>query len=39
MTKTLLIALSLLASVAWLQAQSQYPQTGSSQTGATASGK
>ncbi len=39
MTKTLLIALSLLASVAWLQAQSQYPQTGSSQTGATASGQ
>jgi hypothetical protein len=34
MTKTVLLALSLLASTAWLQAQSQYPQTGSSQTGA-----
>ena len=39
MTKILLLALSMLASVAWLQAQSQYPQTSSSQTGATASGQ
>src|SRR5215813_11018438 len=39
MTRTLLLALSLLVSVAWVQAQAQYPQTGSSQTGATASGQ
>lgn len=32
MTKTLLLAVTLLGSVAWLQAQSQYPQTGSAQT-------
>jgi hypothetical protein len=37
MTKTFLLALSLLVSTAWLCAQSQYPQTGSSQTGTTAS--
>ena len=39
MAKTFLLAISLLASAAWLQAQSQYPQTGSSQTGASASGQ
>jgi hypothetical protein len=39
MPKTLLLALSLLVSGAWLQAQSQYPQTGSSQTGSSASGQ
>ena len=44
MTKTFLLALSLLVSAAWVQAQSQYPQTqnpqtGSSQAGATASGQ
>jgi hypothetical protein len=39
MTRTLLLALSLLVSAAWVQAQAQYPQTGSSQTGATASGQ
>jgi hypothetical protein len=39
MTKTLLLALSLLVSAAWLQAQEQYPQSGSSQTGASASGQ
>jgi Protein of unknown function (DUF5818) len=39
MTKTLLLALSLLLSAAWLQAESQYPQTGSSQTGSTATGQ
>ena len=40
MTRTFLLALSLLVSAAWVQAQSQYPQTqtGSSQTGTTASG-
>jgi Protein of unknown function (DUF5818) len=37
MIKTLLLALSLFATVAWLQAQNQYPQTGSSQT--TAAGE
>jgi hypothetical protein len=37
MPKTLMLAISLLVSVAWLQAQSQYPQTGSSQTGSSAS--
>ena len=35
MTKTFLFGLVLLLSVAWIQAQSQYPQTGSSHTGAT----
>jgi Protein of unknown function (DUF5818) len=39
MTKTFLLALSLLVSAAWIQAQSQYPQPGSSQTGAAASGR
>jgi len=39
MTRTLLLALTLLVSAAWVQAQDQYPQTGSSQTGATASGQ
>jgi hypothetical protein len=37
MIKTLLLALSLLGSAAWLSAQSQYPQTGSNQTGTAAS--
>ncbi len=37
MTKTFLLALSLLVSTAWVAAQSQYPQTGTSQTGTTAS--
>jgi hypothetical protein len=37
MTKTLLLALSFLVSSAWVAAQSQYPQTGTSQTGTTAS--
>src|SRR6266571_3560620 len=39
MARTFVLAISLLASAAWLQAQSQYPQTGSSQKGATASGQ
>ncbi len=39
MTKTLLLALSLLVSAAWVQAQSHYPPTGSSQTGSSASGQ
>jgi hypothetical protein len=39
MAKTFLLAISLLLSAVWLQAQSQYPQTGSSQTGASASGQ
>ena len=39
MTRTLLLALTLLVSAAWVEAQDQYPQTGSSQTGATASGQ
>jgi len=39
MTRTLLLALTLLVSAAWVQAQDQYPQTGTSQTGATASGQ
>jgi Protein of unknown function (DUF5818) len=39
MSKTLMLALALLLSAAWLQAQEQYPQAGSSQTGATASGQ
>jgi hypothetical protein len=38
MTRTFLLALILLVSAAWVQAQSQYPQTESSQTEATASG-
>src|SRR6266566_2653463 len=33
------LALALLLSAAWLQAQEQYPQTGSSEKGATASGQ
>ena len=39
MPKTLMLALALLLSAAWLQAQDQYPQTGSSQTGTAASGQ
>jgi hypothetical protein len=39
MTKTFLLALSLLVSAAWVQAQSHYPPTGASQTGTTASGQ
>jgi len=39
MARTFVLAISLLASAAWLQAQSQYPQTGSSQKGAPASGQ
>jgi Protein of unknown function (DUF5818) len=39
MAKTFLLAISLLLSAVWLQAQSQYPQTGSRQTGASASGQ
>jgi hypothetical protein len=39
MAKTFLLVISLLVSAAWLQAQSQHPQTGSSQTGASASGQ
>jgi DNA polymerase III alpha subunit len=39
MTKMLTLALVLLVSAAWLQAQEQYPQTGSSQSEATASGQ
>jgi len=39
MARTFVLAISLLASAAWLQAQSQYPQTGSSQKGASASGQ
>ncbi len=39
MSKTLMLALALLFSAAWLQAQEQYPQTGSSQKGATATGQ
>lgn len=39
MTRTLLLALTLLASAAWVEAQAQYPQTGSSQSGAAASGQ
>jgi len=34
-----MLALALLLSAAWLQAQNQYPQTSSSQTGASASGQ
>jgi Protein of unknown function (DUF5818) len=36
MLKTLMLTLTLLVSVAWLQAQ-QYPKTGSDQTGSTKS--
>jgi hypothetical protein len=44
MTKTFLLALSLLVSAVWVQAQSQYPQTqnpqtGTSQTESSASGQ
>src|SRR5438132_13289591 len=39
MARTFLLAISLLASAALLQAQNQYPQTGSSQKGASASGQ
>lgn len=39
MAKILLLAVSVLVSAAWLQAQSQYPETGSGQTGASASGQ
>ena len=39
MAKKLLLAISLLVSAVWLQAQSQYPQTGSSQTEPSASGQ
>ena len=39
MARKLLLALSLLVSAVWLQAQSQYPQTESSQTEASASGQ
>jgi len=38
MTRTFLLALTLLVSAAWVQAQGQYPQTESSQAEATASG-
>lgn len=36
MAKTFLLALTLLVSAAWVSAQSQYPQTGTSQSGTTA---
>jgi hypothetical protein len=39
MSKTLMLVLALLFSTAWVQAQEQYPQTGSSQTGVSASGE
>jgi len=39
MTKTFLLAVTLLISAAWVQAQSQYPQAGSNQPGATTSGQ
>jgi hypothetical protein len=39
MTRRILLAISLLASPVWLQAQSQYPQTASPQTKASASGQ
>ena len=38
MTRTFLFGLILLATAAWVQAQSQYPQASSSQSEATASG-
>jgi len=37
MTRTILLALTLLASAAWMQAQSQYPQSSSSQSGTSES--
>jgi len=37
MPKTLMLALAFLLSTAWVTAQNQYPQTGSSQPGTTAS--
>src|SRR5215470_8493593 len=37
MIKTFVLALGLLGSAAWVSAQSQYPQTGSNQTGTAAS--
>jgi hypothetical protein len=39
MTKTFLLALSLLLSAAWVQAQNQYPQSGSSQASTQTSGQ
>jgi len=39
MPKILTLALSLLIAVAWLQAQNQYPRTGSTQTGTEATGQ
>jgi hypothetical protein len=39
MARKLLLAVSLLVSAVWLQAQGQYPQTESSQTEASASGQ
>jgi hypothetical protein len=39
MMRTVLLAISMLVSVAWVGAQTQYPQTGSSRSGATASGQ
>ena len=38
MTRTFLLGLILLASAAWVQAQSEYPQTSSGQNEAAASG-
>ncbi|MCU1297755.1 MAG: hypothetical protein JWO91_2033 [Acidobacteriaceae bacterium] len=35
MSKTLMLGLALLLSATWLQAQSQYPHTGSSEKGAS----
>jgi uncharacterized protein DUF5818 len=35
MARTILLALTLLASAAWVQAQSQYPQSSSSQSGSS----
>lgn len=35
MTRTFLLALTLLAAAAWVQAQDQYPQTNPNQTGTT----
>lgn len=39
MARKLLLTISLLVSAVWLQAQSQYPKTESSQTEASASGQ
>jgi hypothetical protein len=39
MPRTLMLALAFLLSTTWLAAQNQYPQTGSSQSGTTASGQ